>query len=221
MVCFALFFICLPCFWLVLSKMSSKLDVKRRYGRAYSRFVTPCASWAWRYQWILNGDISESKIRFDRLCWAELQWGPNFETSKRMDSKAYMHHRRKNPANLPGFSKITRQNTAVQKNPANKTRQNTTDDSKNQIAPQGENLSFYFMFLTFYVQKCLGNDHKILSASSKIKKIACGAPGDANRWKNLKNIKIFWKKSAEKINKKTRQKYKKPGKIRRFKKTRQ
>ena len=26
-----------------------------------------------------------------RLCWADLQWGPNFETSKRMDSKAYMH----------------------------------------------------------------------------------------------------------------------------------
>ena len=124
----------------------------------------------------------------------------NFKLEASELSRA-LHHRRKNPANLPGFSKITRQNTAVQKNPANKTRQNTTDDSKNQIAPQGENLSFYFMFLTFYVQKCLGNDHKILSASSKIKKIACGAPGDANRWKNLKNIKIFWK-SLKKINNK-------------------
>ena len=113
-----------------------------------------------------------------------------------------LYHRRKNPANLPGFSKITRQNTAVQKNPANKTRQNTTDDNKNQVAPQGENLSFYFMFLTFYVQKCLGNDHKILSARLKIKKkIACGALDDENRWKFLKEHQNFpgkiWKKSPK------------------------
>ena len=70
----------------------------------------------------------------------------------------------KYPANADGSKKNSK-----------KKRQTPTDDSKNQVAPQGENLSFDFMFLNFYVQKCLGNDHKILSVSSKNEKMACGA----------------------------------------------